>query len=585
MTIPASALVSVLPGVISAGGSGLNLIGLFLTENTRIPIGTVQSFASVAAVTSFFGAGDAPKTALATAYFTGNTNATQTPAALLGAQCPLSAVAAYLRGGNISAVTLAALQALNGTLGLSIDGAVKTASINLSAATSFTNAAEIIANGLAIQGAQVATFTGSIGAGGTIGGTGAILTVTALASGTLGVGDVVSGTGVTANTYILAQLTGSAGGTGTYSVNASQSALSAAMTAFAPAVNYDSVSGAFTIASATTGSGSTITFGSGALATSLLLTQVTGAVLSQGAGATTPIAFMNALILITQNWASFFTAFNPDLVGTINTGGNSNKLAFAQWASQQNNRYAYICWDNDASPTVSVPAAASLGALITAAAYSGTSLWYDPNNEFLAAAVSGSIAQLNFNQTNGRATIAFDTYAGLTATVTSQQVAANLIANGYNFYGAYGTANAGFVFAYPGSISGPFLWLDSFVNQIWMNSQFQLALLNLLASINSIPYNAAGNALIEAALGTPIQQALNFGAIRPGVVLSSTQVIQINTAAGANVAGTVSNQGWYLQVLPAAPAVRAARTSPPITLWYCDGGAVQQINMSSLEVQ
>ena len=169
MTIPASAIVSVQPGVISAGGSGLNLIGLALTENTRIPIGTVQSFSSAAAVISFFGAGDSAKTALANAYFSGNSNATQVPAALLMAQCPLNAVSAYLRGGNISAISLGTLQSYSGTLGLSIDGAVKTASISLSAATSFSNAAQIIANGLLIQGAQVATFTGSIGtSGGTL---------------------------------------------------------------------------------------------------------------------------------------------------------------------------------------------------------------------------------------------------------------------------------------------------------------------------------------------------------------------------------------------------------------------------------
>lgn len=575
-TIPASALVNVLPGVISAGGSGLNLIGLCLTNSTRVPIGSVQSFASQAAVAAFFGA-TAQEATLAATYFTGQNNASQVPAALLFAQYPSVAVSAYLRGGNISSLTLAQLQALNGSLGLTIDGALKTASISLAAATSFSNAAAIIANGLLIQGPQAATFTGSIG--GSAGPTN-VLTITALSSGTVGVGDVLTnGTGVPAGTYITTQLSGSIGGTGTYQISTSVTVLSTAITAFAPAVQFDSVSGAFILSSATTGSGSTITFGSGAFATSLLLTQVTGAILSQGTGAAAPVAFMNALVQVTQNWATFFTAFNPD------ASGNANKLLFAQWTSQQNNRYAYLVWDNDASPTVTVPATASLGQLILAASYSGTSLWYDPTNEGLVAAVSGSVAQLNFNQTNGRATIAFDTYAGLVATVTNQQVASNLIANGYNFYGAYATANANFVVAYPGSISGPFLWLDSYVNQIWLNSQLQLALLQLLTAINSIPYNAAGNSLIEAALASPIQAALNFGAIRAGVVLSSSQIIQINTAAGASVAGTVSNQGWYLQVLAAAPAVRAARTSPPINLWYADGQSVQQITMNSLEVQ
>ena len=42
-------------------------------------------------------------------------------------------------------------------------------------------------------------------------------------------------------------------------------------------------------------------------ATSLLLTTALGATLSQGAVAATPVAFMNAIILQTQNWATFQT--------------------------------------------------------------------------------------------------------------------------------------------------------------------------------------------------------------------------------------------------------------------------------------
>lgn len=574
-TIPASAIVAVNPGVISAGGSGLNLIGLLLTNNTRIPIGTVQSFATAAAVSSFFGA-TAPEAGLAATYFAGNSNANLTPAAMLFAQYPSTAVSAYLRGGNISVLPLATLQTYSGVLGVTIDGALKTASISLSGASSFSNAAEIIANGLGIEGVQAATFTGSIG--GSAGPT-TILNVTVLSSGTIGIGDVVQGTGVTLGTYITGFSTGT-GGVGTYNISTSQTAPSAAMTAFTPAVQYDSVSGAFFIYSGSTGSGSTMTFGSGALATNLLLTQVTGAVLSQGAGTTTPSAFMTALTQVTQNWATFTTAFNPD------ASGNANKLLFATWTGQQNNRYSYVCWDTDASPTVSVPATSSLGFLIAQLSLSGICLVYDPNFEGLALAVMGSVAQLNFAQTNGRATLAFDVYAGLIATVTNQQIGANLLANGYNFLGAYGTANQGFVFFYNGQVSGPFLWMDSYVNQIWMNSQFQLALLQLLIAIGSIPYNTAGNSLIQSALATPITAAVNFGAIRVGVVLSSAEISQINNVAGIPTAAqTVSNQGWYLQVLPASPAVRAARGSPPCNFWYADGQSIQQLTLSSLEVQ
>ncbi|MBX9593936.1 MAG: hypothetical protein K2X46_06210 [Roseomonas sp.] len=58
-----------------------------------------------------------------------------------------------------------------------------------------------------------------------------VLTVTAIGSGTLRPGQPISGSGVTAGTYIVAQLTGAAGGTGTYTVSVSQTASSTTITA------------------------------------------------------------------------------------------------------------------------------------------------------------------------------------------------------------------------------------------------------------------------------------------------------------------------------------------------------------------
>lgn len=65
-------------------------------------------------------------------------------------------------------------------------------------------------------------------------GTGAIatttLTVSAVASGSLAVGNTLAGANVTAGTVIVAQLTGTPGGVGTYTVTPSQTAASAAVT-------------------------------------------------------------------------------------------------------------------------------------------------------------------------------------------------------------------------------------------------------------------------------------------------------------------------------------------------------------------
>jgi len=57
-----------------------------------------------------------------------------------------------------------------------------------------------------------------------------VMTVTAITSGTLAPNQLITGTGVTAGTYIVSQLTGTTGSTGTYTVSASQTVASTAVT-------------------------------------------------------------------------------------------------------------------------------------------------------------------------------------------------------------------------------------------------------------------------------------------------------------------------------------------------------------------
>lgn len=101
----------------------------------------------------------------------------------------------------------------------------------------------------------------SVGASGTAGSvTGSIasttLTVTAVTTGVLAVGNPISGSGVTAGTRIVAQLTGTPGGIGTYTVNISQTVASTAITntvpTYAAGVDYEMSPGGFFIFDAAT---------------------------------------------------------------------------------------------------------------------------------------------------------------------------------------------------------------------------------------------------------------------------------------------------------------------------------------------
>jgi hypothetical protein len=348
-----------------------------------------------------------------------------------------------------------------------------------------------------------------------------------------------------------------------------------------PGVQYDTVTNAFIINSNTTGSASTIAFATGSLSGSLSLTASTGAVLSQGAGTTTPAAFMAAVTQITQNWGTFVTGFTEDP-----GGGSSVRQAFCAWVTTTNNRYAYICKDSDVAPTTASNVPTSLGQIIIANGYSGVILVWQPSDLFHASFVAGWAASLNFGATNGRRTLAFRYQSGLTPAVTSQLASDNLKANGYSAIGVYGAGNENFTWIYDGHISGPFAWADSYMNQIWMNNSFQVDLLTLLQNSGTIPYNNAGATLIENGIADTVATAGAFGVFRPGVQLSQSQITQVNNAAGGkNIAPTLQTRGWYLVILPTPPAVRQVRGSPPCTFFYVDGQSVQQINLASIELQ
>jgi hypothetical protein len=495
-------------------------------------------------------------------------------ASVTGAIAPATASVTGSIAGNVMYVT----GVTSGTLvaGAAISGT------GITAGTKIANQISGTPGGIGEYAVSIAQIVAST----TISATYGTLTVSAVGSGTLAVGQTLSGSGITAGTLITALGTGT-GLTGTYFVNLTQTAASTTVAAAATplAVSYDSVSGGFVITSGVAGTASSVAFATGTVSDALYLTSATGAVLSQGAAGTSAGGFMTSITQLTQNWATFMTIFDPD-----GGSGSLQKQDFAEWVNGTNKRYAYIAWDTDITPTASNNATSSFGAIIKQGNLDGTCAIYQPPGgattpEQIAAFICGAAASIDFQQTNGRITFAFRGQDGLFAGVTSATVASNLIANGYNFYGAYATAAQQFLEFQPGIVSGMFEWLDSYINQIWLNNQLQLALMELLQNINSVPYNNQGYELIKAACADPINQALNFGAIRAGVTLSALQIAQINSAAGLKASDTLQLQGWYLQVKDATPQVRQARQSPSINFWYMDGQSVQKIALTSTLVQ
>lgn len=491
-SIPASDIVNIIPGVVGAGGTGLELVGLMLTNSARIPSGAVLSFASASAVSAYFGS-TSVEAQQAAVYFRSYVNSFIKPASLLFSAYATAARAGWLRGASLG-LSLAQLQALSGTLTITFSGTAQTSStINLSSATSFSNAATLIQS---------------------------------------------------------------------------------AFTTPAFTVTYDSIADAFLFTSTDTGDAVTVIPATGTLAGPLGLTTAAGVTLSAGSDVAVPSEALDAIVAQTQNFASFthlFTATDDQIVD------------LATWNNGQENRYLFVPWTNSQAATTNTDTT-SPAKRIAATDLSGTAVLWSPSPD-KAALVLGYVASLDFNRTNGRTVAAFRTGTGLTADVTNQQVAANLLANGYSFYGTYATANDAFTWIYNGQVSGLFAWIDSYINQIWMNNQFQLSLMTLLGSIGQIPYNDDGYELIQAGLQADIDNAVSFGAIRSGVTLSFAQQAEVNAIVGQDIADTLFARGWFLSTVDPGAQVRAQRGSPICTFIYTDGQSVQKITLSSLMVQ
>jgi hypothetical protein len=339
-------------------------------------------------------------------------------------------------------------------------------------------------------------------------------------------------------------------------------------------VVWDTNTKAFIISSATDGDSSTITYATGTLSAGLRLTAASGAVLSQGSDTAVASDVMQAILAVNQSFALFTTTFTCD---------QPQHLAFAAWASAQNYRFGYVAHDLSANAIVQDSTDNLTYALITTYSYGQTVPVY--GYQVHAASVLGYAASLDFDRAEGRVPFKFRSLDGLLAQVSDSSTYDVLIANGYNFYGAYSANNYSTKYWADGTITGDFKWLDSFCFQIWLNANLMQDAIEMFQANRSYPYNNAMKAAVEASFADTIAQGVAFGGIRTGITLSGSQKSQIQNAVGVDISSTLQAKGWYLFIADATPEQRAARTSPSMTFYYCDGGSLQKLTLASVEVQ
>lgn len=342
-------------------------------------------------------------------------------------------------------------------------------------------------------------------------------------------------------------------------------------------VTYSSLNKSFTITSASTGEGKDVSFMDSPTAgtdLSVLLngTQALGAITSAGSDTLSIDANMTAVRKTSENWVTFTTLWEPTI---------EEAMELAAW-SNANYGWLYVAYTTDPNAPLQ-GITIDMQSILAANQYDNTCCVYGTLQYALFA--MGTIASISWLRRNGTITLAFKSQQGIAPYVSDELDAEVLEGKGYNFYGDYATRNADFVFFYPGRMTASrYEWIDPYINSVWLNNRFQVALMDGLIMTGRAPYNERGYTMIRAWMQDPILQGLNNACIEPGVVLSEAQKSELLNEAGQDISTELFTTGYFLQILDPGAPVRAQRQSPIINFWYTYGGAVHRIEVASTAV-
>lgn len=374
----------------------------------------------------------------------------------------------------------------------------------------------------------------------------------------------VDGTAVTSSAIVLTEVTSFSDAATTIAA-----AIGSSVT-----VDWLPVQSRFIIRSATTGAASYVSQATvGTAATALKLTADTAATTSPGAVATSITDTMTAIVNQNQDWV--MTASLVDFT-------DEEKEELCAWVSASTNRYIYSMYDTSEDATVANNESCFMQSVVVANGYENVFPSYGSYlYAVLALAYSASI---NFNRTNGRVSYKFRAFAGIAPNVSDNSTAAALKSNGYSFYGAYGQNKTLANYVSDGAITGKFLWLDSFISQVWINANLVAAFANLFTNNASYAFNAGGYASISAAVIDVATNAINFGAIRAGVTLDQAQINIVNDAVGTDISNVLYTQGWFFFIPQQTGASRTERSLDGAIFYYVDGQLIQSIDMTSTNI-
>lgn len=341
-------------------------------------------------------------------------------------------------------------------------------------------------------------------------------------------------------------------------------------------VEYSSNLNAFTLTAGTTGADVGISDVSGNVADGMFLTADLGATFSEGSDSRTYTETLNAAINNGTNWVTFTTVDNVT---------TDEIVEMSEWSNARYNegtQFLYVFYDTDEAMFTADPSATAAAILQDLNVNGVCGVYGDVRH---ACFIMGSIASISWDRPNSTITLAYKTQSGLGANVVRGDRAQALENLQMNFIGDYASRNSEFILHQPGCMFGPWSWIDSYINSVWLTNALQVQILSGFQTVKRVPYNNEGYTFIRAWCADVIERGITNGVISTGVNLSQTQITALQQEAGQDISTELFNNGYFLQILDATANVRQGRESPTCSVWYTDAGSVHRISMPVTTVQ
>lgn len=332
---------------------------------------------------------------------------------------------------------------------------------------------------------------------------------------------------------------------------------------------WDPVRQRFTIASQSTGAGSTISFltapnaGTDISAMLAMIGTPVGASSVAGVAAETAAAAVAILDALPTQWYGLMFA-STNVV-------DADHLAIAAFVEAAGNPHVYGLTTSESSALVTGDVS-SIGAQLKALNYNRTLYQYSSMSPYAVAAFFGRAFTVDFNGNLTTITMMFKQEAGVTAESLTSTQANALDANHYNYF--VGFNNNTDIIVNGKVASGQFF--DTIWDVDWLANAIQTNVYNLLfTTTTKIPQTDAGMHQISTQIEAACAQGVANGALAPGTWNAG--------GFGQLKEGQFLPKGYYVFAPPVSSqseAARAARSSVPFQVAAKLAGAVHNVSIT-----